>query len=142
MTAGTGTVEKAMAAARYGAALGEDTQWRIYAKHNERDSFSDATGKDAHDDWDMQRAGFRMESQLTPKDALTFQGDLYQAEINQDLYLVNRNQFPYMAISPVETPVSGGNLLSRWSRTLSATSDFSFQLYYDATNRKEDFINE
>lgn len=142
VTAGTGNVEKAMAAARYGAALGEDTHWRIYAKHNDRDSFSYPSGKDANDDWDMQRTGFRMDSRLTSRDNLTFQGDLFQADISQDLYLVNRDPFPHMAIFPVDTPVSGGNLLSRWSRTLSATSDFSFQIYYDAGNRKEDIISE
>ncbi|MGH7484279.1 MAG: TonB-dependent receptor plug domain-containing protein, partial [bacterium] len=37
---------------------------------------------------------------------------------------------------------SGGNLLGRWSRTISADSDMSLQLYYDRTHLRDPISNQ
>jgi iron complex outermembrane receptor protein len=142
VSAGGGDFEKVMASARYGSSFGDDNYWRMYAKHNERDKFEYVAGGDAGDDWDMTQAGFRIDSTLTAKDTVTFQGDFYEGDINQKLYLVDLTQSPYMSIFPVETPVSGGNLLGRWQHKLSSTADFALQIYYDTTERTKDFIDE
>jgi len=143
VSVGGGDFEKFMTSARYGSSFGEDSHWRIYAKHQARDEFKDvAGGEDAGDDWKMTQAGFRIDSKLTTKDKVTFQGDFYEGDINQKLYLVDLTQSPYMTVFPVEVPVSGGNLLARWQHTLSSTSDFSLQIYYDTTKRTKDIVNE
>ncbi len=143
-----GDFEETMATVRYGGSLGENTHWRMYAKHQERDEFEFVTGEDANDDWTMTQAGFKIDSQTTAKDKITLQGDIYKGEINQDLFLVRPTplftgtEFEYMGIFPVKTSVSGGNMLSRWHHTLSSTSDFSLQLYYDTTTRTEGFVDQ
>jgi iron complex outermembrane receptor protein len=142
VSVGTGDFEKAMTTARYGGSYGENTHWRVYAKHNERDEFKFVTGEDANDDWKMTQAGFRIDSKLNTKNNFTFQGDLYQGDINQELYLVDLTNSPFMGIFPVETDVSGGNLLSRWHHILSSTSNLELQVYYDTTKRTEDIIGE
>jgi iron complex outermembrane receptor protein len=142
VSVGGGDFERVMTAARYGGSFGEDSHWRLYAKHQERDTFDYATGGDAGDDWKMTQSGFRMDSTLSPKNRITVQGDIYQGDINQDLNLVDKQNFPYMGVFPVETSVSGGNLLSRWQHTVSSNSDFALQVYYDTTKRTEDIIDE
>jgi iron complex outermembrane receptor protein len=135
VSVGSGDFEKVMASARYGSSFGEESHWRIYAKHQAWDEFKNvASSKDVGDNWQMTQASFRIDSTLTTKDKLTFQGDFYEGNINQKLYLVDFTQSPYMTVFPVEVPVSGGNLLTRWQHTLSSTSDFSLQIYYEPQN--------
>ncbi|THB78292.1 MAG: TonB-dependent receptor [Desulfobacteraceae bacterium] len=142
-SAGTGTAETAMAGVRYGWAAGSDTHLRIYAKHDQRDEFESVSGQDANDDWGVTRAGFRMDSNMTDRDSMTLQGDLYSGDIHQNLYLADLTASPtFMNTFAVETSVSGGNLLSRWKRTLQSNSDLTLQVYYDTSERTEDFINE
>ncbi len=136
-----GTVEKNMAGFRYGGAAGADATWRIYGKHQARDEFELDSGGDAGDDWQINQAGFRLDKDFAPASSLTLQGDLYDGRIHQDLYLVSESS-PYMDVFPETTRVSGGNIMARWTKTLSGTSEVAFQVYYDAMRRSEDFINE
>ncbi len=139
--ASLGTVEKNMAAVRYGDTIGKDISWRLYAQHRDRDEFERVSGEDAGDDWMMNQAGFRMDAGLTPSDSVTLQGDVYNGHIHQDLYLISESS-PYMDDFPTKTNVSGGNILGRWTRTLSGNSEMSLQMYYDAMKRYEDILNE
>ncbi len=136
-----GTVEKNMAGFRYGGTAGTDTAWRIYGKHQARDEFELVSGGDAGDEWQINQAGFRLDKDFAPASSLTLQGDLYDGRIHQDLYLVSESS-PYMDVFPEITHVSGGNIMARWTKTLSGTSEVAFQVYYDAMKRSEDFINE
>ena len=139
--AALGTVEKNMAAARYGGTMGNDKYWRIYAKHRARDEFERISGEDAGDDWQINQAGFRMDGQISSANSFTLQGDVYDGGIHQDLYLVSQTP-PYMDEFPVKTDVSGGNIMGRWTKVLSGTSEMSAQLYYDTMHRSEDILNE
>ena len=136
-----GTVEKNMVAARYGGAMGEDKFWRIYAKHRARDEFDRLSGENASDDWQINQAGFRMDAQLSAADDVIVQGDIYDGHIHQDLYLYSRTS-PYMDEFPVKTNVSGSNVMGRWTKVLSGTSEMSAKMYYDAMHRSEDMLNE
>ena len=139
--ASAGSQEKNMVAARYGGTMGEDKFWRIYAKHQARDEFQRLTGEDAGDDWQINQAGFRMDAKMSMSDDLTVQGDIYDGHIHQDLYLYSQAS-PYMDEFPVKTEVSGGNLMGRWTKVLSGTSEMSVKMYYDTMHRSEDILNE
>jgi len=136
-----GSVEKNMAAARYGGTMGKNNFWRIYAKHHAIEDFQHLSGEDAGDNWQIHQAGFRMDAQLSLADNFTFQGDIYGGHIHQDLYLYSQAP-PYMDEFPVKTDISGGNIMGRWTRVLSGTSEMSLQMYYDAMHRAEDILNE
>jgi len=143
---GSGNHENIISSFRYGDALGKDTFWRFYAKHQSRDEFTLESGPDAGDAWTKTQAGFRLDSMLSSKDSLTVQGDIYEADIDQTLLLASPtltspNPPSYLASTPVETDIKGWNLLSRWKRTISPESDFTLQIYYDGKNQAED-INE
>ena len=139
--AAAGSVGKNMAAARDGGAMGNDKFWRIYAKHQSIEDFQRLSGEDAGDSWQINQAGFRMDAQLSLADNVTFQGDIYDGHIHQDLYLYSPVS-PYMDKFPVKTDISGGNIMGRWTKVLSGTSEMSLQMYYDAMQRSEDILNE
>jgi iron complex outermembrane receptor protein len=139
--ASAGTVEKNRVAARYGGTMGEDKFWRIYADHRARDEFDRLSGENASDDWQINQAGFRMDAQISSADDIIIQGDIYDGHIHQDLYLYSQAP-PYMDEFPVKTKVSGGNIMGRWTKVLSGTSDMSVKMYYDTMHRSEDMLNE
>src|ERR1700722_7884821 len=49
LTAGGGTQDKAFGTARYGGAIGEDVNYRVFTKYLDRSDSSDLTGQDAND---------------------------------------------------------------------------------------------
>jgi iron complex outermembrane receptor protein len=141
LQASAGTVEKNMVAARYGGTMGEDKFWRIYAKHRARDEFERLSGENASDGWQINQAGFRMDAQMSSADDFIVQGDIYDGHIHQDLYLYSQTP-PYMDEFSAKTDVSGGNIMGRWTKVLSGTSEMSVKMYYDAMHRSEDILNE
>ncbi|MFN7138295.1 MAG: TonB-dependent receptor plug domain-containing protein [Limisphaerales bacterium] len=122
VTGGVGTEERGLAGIRYGGKLAPNVHYRVYGKYFNRDSTVRADGLDNEDDWQFGQGGFRVDWDATSDNLLTFQGDLYSGSINQAL-----ND---------HIGVSGGNILGRWTRTISLDSDLQVQFYYDRTYRE------
>lgn len=122
VTVGGGDELTGFGAVRHGGTLAPDVHYRVYAKYTERDATRLANGNDAASDQAATQGGFRVDWQ-TPDRQLTLQGDLYRGRIDQ---------LNLAAIS-----LSGGNLLGRWSRTLTRDSDVKLQVYFDRTNRRQ-----
>jgi iron complex outermembrane receptor protein len=118
--AGGGMNPEAFGSVRYGGALTPDIFFRVYGKYSERDSETLANGMDAQDSWRMGQGGFRIDTALAGADNFTLQGDLYH---NDEGLLTGG-----------KAKVTGGNVLGRWSRSFSETSDMNLQLYYDRTH--------
>lgn len=138
---GGGDHEKGFTGVRYGYSLDNGSYGRVYAKYFKRDEFEHVAGGNAGDDWDIMRGGFRTDSNLSPDSTLTLQGDVYSGEIKQDL-LIESLTPPYFNSVADVTEVSGANLIGRWHRFLSSTSEFTLQSYYDQTKRQEAFLSE
>jgi len=119
-----------LAGVRYGGKLGDDVYYRAYVKHDARGAFRDATGAAAQDDWGRSRAGFRTDGKLANGDGFTLQGDLFQSRLGEtyDMPILTP---PFLLTLNDRAQSSGGNLLGRWQRTFSSTSEASLQLYYD-----------
>jgi iron complex outermembrane receptor protein len=71
MVAGGGTHEQGFGTTQYGGKIGEGEKYRIFAKYLNDGAFSDLNGQDAGDDWHLLYGGFRIDSELSPKDAVT-----------------------------------------------------------------------
>ena len=142
LTMGAGDKEQIFGGLRYGAALGEKSHARLYVKGFERDSFQYEDGSDSGDEWDTLRSGFRLDSHLSDRDEFTLQGDIYQSNIDQTLYLATLSPPSYSQTIRDEADLSGGNLLGRWQRTFSSKSQISLQLYYDRTDHGEGYYSE
>jgi iron complex outermembrane recepter protein len=105
---------------RYGGMLAPNVYFRIYGKYFESDAEVLASGARAHDAWRQGRGGFRIDAQSSSQDTLTLQGDLYGGSADHTATGDSRS--------------SGGNILGRWSHTLSQDSDMNLQTYFDRTH--------
>lgn len=111
------------AGVRYGGTAGPDLNYRIYAKAFSIDETQTAARMGADDGWDRLQGGFRADWNAAPDDLLTFQGDLFQAKINQGAL--------------TDQTVRGGNLVARWTRT-KANGELQVQAYYDRLTRRNE----
>ena len=134
ITGGGGTEERAFAGVRHGGKISDEAHYRVYAKGFDRDSFAFPDGGHAWDDWQKTQGGFRSDWDVTDQTRLTFQGDAYAGRI-RDTRLVLDPTPPFARVERPVTDVKGGNLLGRWTSTLSADSDFHIQAYYDYSRR-------
>lgn len=115
-----GSAVRNSAAIRSGARIAPDLFLRVYGQRSERAETQSPEGDGAGDDWGMSQGGFRLDWKPAD-DVVTFQGDAYEADPDPD----------------GTTPVTarGGNLLGRWQRSFSDSSDMQVQTYYDWTLR-------
>lgn len=134
---GYGSEEQGFGAMRYGGDLGANGNCRAYVKFFNRDGFENIDGGEAADDWNTFRGGFRYDGRLGPRDTLSVQGDAYSGSEGQTDENLSLLPPTFRDISDSDTDFSGGNLLLRWQRTFSATSNFALQAYYDHTERDE-----
>src|SRR2546422_9907756 len=119
---GGGTELRGFGGVRYGGELATNLHYRVYGKFFDRDNTVVPNGNDATDDWYMGQGGFRLDWDASDINLLTLQGDLYGGRMSQPG--TNGN-----------IRVDGGNVIGRWSHTISEQSDFKLQLYYDRTHR-------
>ena len=135
VTAGGGSEEKGFGGFRYGGKIGQDFSYRVYGKGFRRDGQFTPHLSDV-DDWQQGQGGFRTDWNLHEGNSLTIQGDIYQGKAGMRDQ-VSSFSAPFSTIVEKDTDLSGMNLLGRWSRTLSDTSDLALQIYYDRTFRRE-----
>jgi iron complex outermembrane receptor protein len=141
ITAGYGTEEPGFGGVRYGGTASKDLAYRVYAKYFNRDSFVDPFENDAADDWDYLRSGFRIDWDGNDSDSLTLQGDVYGGELGST-YISPISTAPYERFYDAEDNAAGANLLFRWTREFSESSDLSLQLYYDWSMHEYDLLKE
>jgi len=140
ITGGGGSEERGFGGLRYGGKIGQDFSYRLYGKGFSRDGQFTAHASD-FDDWQSGQGGFRTDWNFTQSDSLTIQGDAYQGKSGQRT-TVSSFSAPFLAVVRDDTDFSGMNLLGRWRRTLSDTSNLAFQVYYDRTFRREPTFQE
>jgi iron complex outermembrane receptor protein len=121
LLAGGGSEVHGFGGIRYGGTSGSNLRYRAYGKYVDRGSTVLPNGSDAVDDWHTGQGGFRMDWDASAGDLFTVQGDLYNGQIAQP--------------TADDVDVRGGNLIGRWSRTISDDSHLQLQLYYDRTHR-------
>ena len=131
----SGNKERAQLALRYGGEINAETSYRVYAKGFEKDNAENGV-----DDWRMGRVGFRIDSEPNAKDKLTLQSDVY-AGIEGERAISNLDTAPFGTFA-TEADVFGANMLFRWQREHADNSGFSFQAYYDRTEREHFYVKD
>ncbi|WP_031433660.1 TonB-dependent receptor plug domain-containing protein [Methylomarinum vadi] len=138
VTAGGGSEERGFGSMRYGGKIDEHIDYRTYVKYIQRDKFRSVSGKDTNDEWENVQGGFRVDARLTEQDAVTLQGDIYHGKAGSFRSIVSPTlTAPVMA--NIGEDYSGGNVLGKWTHTLSPTAGFRLQMYYDRTENKTSF---
>jgi len=130
IAAGGGNTE-AGAAARYGAAFGDDGHYRVYGKGFDQKHTSTADGSSINDAWYKGQTGFRSDWGGAGN-RFTVQGDAYGGREHQ----AAPGTITINGVSRLDTiTVSGLNLISRWGHRLEGGSEMTLQGYYDRTVR-------
>lgn len=139
--AGAGNLERGFVGVRQGGTISDLGEYRIYGKYFNRAHYTNPDGSPTPDDWSQARGGFRTDWRLTSRDSVTIQGDGYSG--NQETAALGVSLTPPRAFqTPNSSQLGGGNLLARWTRTFSATSDLQLKAYVDRTLRASPLINE
>jgi iron complex outermembrane receptor protein len=137
LSARAGSEQKGQGLIQYGGKIRQDGAYRVFGNFFNIGNSSSAVGGQAADGWHLAHGGFRSDWNLSPRDALTVQGDLYNSGEGQTITeLFSNEQFLQRTLNDKVT-VGGGNILGRWRRTLENGSDMSLQIYYDHYNRHE-----
>jgi iron complex outermembrane receptor protein len=135
ITAGGGTEDKGVGAVRYGGKIADGLHYRTYLKYADRDDLKVLGDGNPQDNWEKFQGGFRVDGELSERDSLTLQGDLYTGN-GGGLRNITAPIAPFTSLANVGEDFSGGNILSRWRHRFSDTSDLSLQLYFDHTRDK------
>lgn len=129
MTGAAGDEERASGGIRFGDSFaGGDGHYRIYAKHMRRDGGLTESGEDASDDMNRSRAGFRADWKSGTADAFTAQGGITTGRTGESSTLFEPAA-PFARTVEQRDRMLNADILGRWTRTLSATSEISLQAY-------------
>jgi len=125
-----GNEEKGSVGVRYGGQLEQNAWYRVYAKCKKLDDSVYQNNGKAEDAWDMKQTGFRIDWDITDRDSLTLQGDLFQ-EADSNVYAARAYVPPYSTMRQDNSKTTGSNVSAQWKRRFSNTSIINLQLYYD-----------
>lgn len=121
---GVGNELRGYGSLRYGGKISDHLHYRVNAMGMKRDGAVNMTGEDVDDAWTIAQGGLRVDWTKND-DEIMLLGNVFDNRPNPD------------ALTPVAA--SGHNVVTRWNRKLSESSDFRLQVYYDRTVR--DFRN-
>jgi iron complex outermembrane recepter protein len=136
-----GDHERAGLTLRYGGALGTNTHWRAYGRMFDRGPQETLTGQDDASEWEAWRGGFRIDSDLGPRDALTLQGDVYRSETGQ-FRLTSSLSAPFTLLERERIVADGGNVLARWTHEMGGEARLTAQAYVDVTRRDQRTLSD
>ena len=136
---GLAGTQESIGAFRYGGQIDEQTYYRVFAKYRDHYDFVTADGADAHDGWDQFRGGFRIDRHVNDTDVLTLQGEGYEQSIGQTREQDNQT-LPFSTTVRDDFSASGADVVARWTREISDTSDVSLQVFYDRIDRNDHIV--
>jgi hypothetical protein len=113
--------------AQFGAKIGSRTYFRVFGKDTRQTLLApDGAPESSAEPWiSTERAGFRVDSELTDQDSLMVEGDFYTGSIGAYFLTTNLGT----------TRRDGADLLTRWTHRLTNGSETTLQLYWDNTDR-------
>lgn len=141
LSGGGGSEERGFGSGRFGFKLGEIGFARAFVKGFRRDDLIRSEGGSAGDDWTMIRGGIRADLHPSQQDAVMLQSHVYSGDLDQTVDLTNLDP-PYLTRMEETVETSGWHGLVSWQHTLSPTSQFKLQTYYDHTERKEAIVHQ
>ncbi|MBI4396528.1 MAG: TonB-dependent receptor [Elusimicrobia bacterium] len=133
--AGGGDKERGFSDFRYGGRAGDHVHYRAYGRFSARADQADAAGKKAHDSWTAARSGFRVDWDGGGTDSVTVQGDYFNNMMETTFRRVTLTA-PYVGEENGNNLSAGGNLLARWERKFSSSSEMRVQTFYDRSDQR------
>ena len=136
VSVGGGSQTNTMDLAQFGAKVGQAGAYRIFGKFFEVGDSATAAGGPAYDRWSGVHGGFRSDWNLSPRDTLTLEGDLFS---NRDHESMRSGWIPYPSepLYPIAFDSAGGSLLARWTHSSETGTESSVRTYFDGYRRTE-----
>ena len=137
VTVGGGSLEQGFGTVQYGGKLGKSTDYRVFTKYFNQDQMQGLNGAPGADGWHLLRGGFRTDTNVSARDKLTTQGDIYggsEASPTAQLFSITS---PAPLNTNTVVPLSGGFLQSIWTHAISAKSETTLQIYFDQYKRAD-----
>jgi iron complex outermembrane recepter protein len=135
-----GNVDQGFGTLQYGGSIGR-TSFRAFAKYQNEDHVPDFSGTDGGDGWNISRVGFRTDTDFSPADTLTFEGDLYRGREGEPTQGVSSVVAPLIPDVRHEVNLGGGFVQGAWNHKASPRSSTSLQASYDEYERN-DYLGE
>src|SRR5579884_1850934 len=127
--AGAGSEENNDQEAQYGGRIGSKGYYRAFGHYFSFGALSNDQNQNAADGWWMRHAGFRTDWDVSGRDSLMVEGDLYQTNEGQTIQTPLSTQgFAYRIFND-QFNSTGGSVLTRWDHTFSGGSETSLQFY-------------
>ena len=124
LEAGGGNELQDFTGVRYGGTLATNVYYRVYGKFYNLNDEHLMNGSDSSDATIQGQGGFRIDTEPASPNVFTLEGNIYDGHDGLDVG---------GTVATNET-VGGGNLLGRWTHTISEDSEMSLQAYYDRTH--------
>jgi iron complex outermembrane receptor protein len=136
VTAGGGSNTQTLDTAQFGARAGPAGAYRVFARFLDVGNTAMPGGGPAYDRWSGVHGGFRSDWDLSPRDALMVEGDLF---FHREHETVRAGWIPSASegLFPTQFDAAGGSLLARWTHTSGSGAQTEVQAYYDAYRRTE-----
>jgi len=135
---GLGGNQEQQGAIRFGGKIDDNTYFRVYTKYRNYEDQLNPSGTSAEDGWQSFQGGFRVDHEAD-KDKLTVQGDIFAQPLSFSTTQAVVGP-PYMTVNNGTFDTYGGNILGRWTHTVSDTSNLTLQVFYDRFNRDEFYV--
>ena len=135
VTAAGGSQLHGLGELQYGGGAGKNGSYRVFGKFFDIGN-SGAANAPANDHWRRIHGGFRFDWDLTNRDAVMVQGNLFSNRENETV----RPGFtatPFDTFTNMTVDASGGDVLARWNHTLRGGSQTTVQAYYNTYRRTE-----
>ncbi|HEX5423176.1 MAG TPA: TonB-dependent receptor [Candidatus Acidoferrales bacterium] len=131
-----GNVDQGFATLQYGGSVGKRTSFRAFAKYLNVNHLPSSAGPDGGDGWRDSRMGFRTDTNISPTDTLTFEGDLYRSREGNPSLDITSVGSPAVQ-TQYEVNLGGGFLQAVWNHTYSERAGISVQASYDEYERND-----
>ena len=126
---------KGLAELRYGGELSEKANYRIYAKTKQIDEGVSTKRKVQDNDGEYFQLGFRADWQRSDEQWFTFLADTYKNELSQVHNVPDLTGF--YTVTEGEIDNKGTTFGFRWNQLTGLNSEFTVNVNYDYSDRKE-----
>jgi iron complex outermembrane receptor protein len=141
VVAGAGNIDQGFGTVQYGGRLGDGTNYRAFTKYFNQDHMPGLAGQEGADGWHLLRGGFRSDSDLSAKDTLMVEGDVYTGKEGDSASNFPSVTSPGIQYIDVTVPLSGGFLYSAWDHVFSPRSATTLEISFDRYKR-DDVLRE
>src|SRR3984957_16614358 len=91
VVAGGGNLDRGFGTLQYGGGFGKVTTYRAYAKSFDQAPLPSLAGRPGGDSWDLIQGGFRTDTNVSSRDDVTVEGDLYGGQEGEQVLVFGSN---------------------------------------------------